>query len=394
MAYARPSLGSGLLVALFALPFFGVGAGMTWWQWREFSRSREILSEWTSVPARIESAELERSRGSKGGTTYRAVGSFNYEAGGRERRSETLTLGQGADNIGGFQHALHREMRAALKSGRPLTAYVNPADPAEAVLRPAWRAEMGLFKALFGVVFGGVGGAILLGSAFALASAWRDRGLRERHPGEPWRWRADWAAGVLRPSFPAKVATALAALAMLNASTLPLWTALPGEWAAGGGFRWMLAGALLGVATGCAFCVRTLVRAWSHRGFSVALGASPLRPGEPARLELRLPGGLASGSVLRAEIVCDHLVTTGHGKRRRTERSTVWRHEQEIAERVFAGQTVAIVADLPAGLPSSSPEISDDRHVWELRLKGRGPGPDLAAKIELPVFSRAAGWAA
>lgn len=393
MANARPSIGSCLVLALFALPFFGVGAGMTWWQWREFFRSREILSEWTPVSAMIDSAELERSRGSKGSKTYRAVGSFSYEAEGRVRRSEKLSLGEGADNIGGFQQALHREMRAALKSGRPLTAYVNPADPAEAVLRPVWRPEMGLFKALFGVVFGGVGGALLLGSALTAVDAWRNRGLKNRHPEEPWRWRADWAGGVLRPSFSAKVATALVALVMLNASTLPLWTALPAEWAAGGGFRWLLAAVLLGVVTGCAFCVRTLARSWRHRDVVVTAARLPLRPGEPARLELRMPGGLASGSILRAEIVCDRLVTTGHGKRRRTERSTLWRHEHEIAERVFAGQTIGIVADLPAGLPSSSTETSDDRHVWELRLKGRGPGPDMAASIELPVFARGDGGA-
>ena len=389
MAEARPNFSAaGLVLALFALPFFGVGVGMTWWQWREYSRSREILSEWTPVPARVESAELKRGRGSKGSTTYRAVGAFSYELAGRTRRSETLTTGEGSDNIGGFQRNLHREMRAALKSGRPLTAYVNPADPAEAVLRPGWRAEMGLFKAVFGVVFGGVGGALLFGSALAAADAWRNRGLRDRHPDEPWRWRADWAAGVLRPPFPASVSTALAALVMLNASTLPLWTALPAEWAAGGGFRWLLAGALIGVATGCAFCVRTLARAWRHRGVEVVMTDAPWRPGEPARLGLRLPRGLASGSILRLEIACDRLVTTGRGKQRRTERTNLWRHEQEIAERIFAGQTVEISAHPPADLPSSSTESSDERHVWELRLKGSGPGPDLVTKIELPVFAR------
>lgn len=381
-------VGGGIFLCLFALPFFGVGVGMTWWQWRDVLRSREILSSWQTVPARIESAELKSHRGSKGGTTYRAAGSYRYVYQGRHYTSDVLSLSDGADNIGDFQQSLHREMRAAKNAGRPLDAHVNPADPAEAVLRPEWRPEMGLFKSVFGVVFGGVGAALFFGSIFSVAQGRRDRELRARHVDEPWRWRADWAARSLRPGHASTAAIAIGALIMLNAPTLPLWGALPAEWAAGGGFRWLLAGALGLVLVGDFFCIRALARVWRHYGLRLEIPEVPLRAGADMRLTVKPPRGLPAGSTLRGELKCIHQVTTGSGKRRSVKHHPLWTGETEATGPFFQGQPVELTFSPPAGLPSASSDPgAPDRHYWELKLVARGPGPDLVAKFELPVFS-------
>ena len=389
MSRLRSFFGSGLLLALFGLPFFGVGAGMSVWQWRDVLRGREIRSSWEPVPARIESAELETGRGSKGGRTRRAVGAYSYRYQGRDYSSEELALQSGSDNIGAFHVRLHREMRAAKNAGRPLTAYVNPADPTEAVLRPEWRVELGLFKALFGVVFGGVGALLFICSGYAFVEDRRWSRRRAAHPAKPWLWREDWAAGRVFPMHGPKAVVVFALFVMLNASTLPLWGALPGVWAGGGGFRWLLGSALGLVALGDFFCVRSLVRVWRHRGVMVEITTMPLPPGEQIRLGVRAPNGLPAGGGLRATLKCVRHFTTGAGKKRRVDRDTRWEKTEMIAGPFFQGHPIEIVFDPPAGLPSVTPESgSDDRYAWELHLEARGPGPDLVEEFELPVFRK------
>lgn len=375
---------------LFALPFFGVGVFMAGWTWRDVLRSRTILAEWREVPAYIEQTDVKVSRGRKGGSTYRVTGTYRYNYDGQTFRSDEITLGGGSDNIGRFHHRLHSQMRRAKNAGQPMTAYVNPAAPAEAVLWPWWRIEMGLFRAIFGTMFGGVGAGMLAG---CLASWWRGRAqgtARAAHPTEPWRWRADWAAAEVRPSYLNKTIIAWTVLVVLHAATLPLWSGWSAGWAQGGGVRWGLCVAAGVVAIGSAFALRTLLRVRQHRDVRVVLTDLPLRPGAPAGLGLVLPGGLAAGFTLKTELKCLRRRTVRSGKKTRVEETVLWRVEQAHPGPFNPGQVVAWAPELPAGQPGADPEPSDDCVLWRLEATGRGPGPDLVAAFELPVFGPSA----
>lgn len=376
--------GAGLM--LFALPFAGVGIFMTVWLWREVLASREILAKWVAVPAVVESVDLKSQSGSKGGRTYQATGSFSYTYEGRTYRSERIGLSDGYDNVGDYHHAVYRELETARREERPLVCRVNPQDPTQAVLRAEWRPEMALFRALFGVVFGAAGLGIFSASLLSLGADARKTGLRKRHPHEPWLWREEWHSPVLGARLGRGMVAATAVLLWINVPTWPLWSAVRPSWEAGGAFKWVLSGALILVVLASGFCVRVIIHARKYRGARLAFHALPLRPGAAVLARLYLPQALPIGAVLKLALTNEHRVTTGRGKQRRTNTTTLWTHEQEQTGPLAPGQEVAFRCQLPNDAQPTTLDTPTDVHAWVFSAKADVPGVDLKLRFEVPVF--------
>ena len=112
-----------ILVTLFALPFFGVGAGMLWSigstvhdAWR--------MQDWQPVPARLASAGYETHSGDDS-DTYEAYARYTYEYRGRAYAGDRVGLSGGADNIGDYQTDLGNQLRRLHARGEPVTAWVE-----------------------------------------------------------------------------------------------------------------------------------------------------------------------------------------------------------------------------------------------------------------------------
>lgn len=382
----RGSIGSWLFLMLFALPFGGVGVFMTVWMWRDVNRSREIQAKWIAVPAKIESAELKTSRGSKGGTTYEAVGSFSYVYEGKSYHGEQVGLSGGFDNVGSFQQNVHREMKTALRSGRTMEVRVNPANPSEAVLKPEWRPEMTLFRALFGLVFGGFGLGMLGGGLASLVKSAGDGRLKKRYPQEPWLWRSIWQTPSQQAQLGVGLFAAAAVLIWVNVATWPLWSAVPSVWAAGGAFKWVLSGALAVIVLISAICVRVIIHARKYRGARLDVGSLPLRPGAPVEARLYLPQALPIGAILKLTLISERSVTTGRGKQRRTDKTTLWSHSEEHPGPIAPGQEIVLRCRLPADAEQTTTEPPENTLAWRVEARAKVPGVDLKLNFELPVF--------
>lgn len=164
----------GTLFALvFAIPFGAVGVLATWAIAHMVVESHRA-SDWVIVQAKVDEAALKASRGSKGGTSYYADGAYRYSVGGKEFVSTKLgfDLAGGADNIGDWQPSMAAFLEEAKSTGKTIPVYVNPDNPAEAVVDRDVRWSMVFFFGLFGVLFGGVG----VGALGAIVAVWRDKG--------------------------------------------------------------------------------------------------------------------------------------------------------------------------------------------------------------------------
>lgn len=383
---SRGSAGGWIFLMLFSLPFAGVGIFMTVWLWKDVLESRRILSEWVSTPAVVLSAELKTSRTSKGGTTYRATGEFSYQYEGRAYSSERVALSDEFDNIGDFQKRLNRRMKSAQQSGRKIDCFVNPAEPAQAVLDPSWRPEMTLFRAMFGITFGGVGLAMFGGGVVSAVGAARAGGLKRRHPQEPWLWREAWQNPVIEARLGGGMVAAGLALAWINLATWPLWSAVRPAWSSDGVFKWVLSGALALVVVASAFCLRVIIHARKYRGARVDLGPLPLHPGSPVEARLYVPQSLPIGATLKVVLLSERSVTTGSGKQRRTTKTKLWSHEHEISGPLAPGQAVVVRCRLPDDAEESTPETPENGVAWRLEARAKVPGVDLKLDFELPVF--------
>lgn len=371
---------------LFSLPFAGVGVFMTGWLWKDVLESRRILHDWVPAPAVILSSELKTSRSSKGGMTYKAAGEFSYNYESRAYRSDRVSLSGGFDNIGDFQQRLNRRMRSAQQSGRKLECFVNPADPSQAVLDASSRPEMTLFRAMFGIFFGGAGLAMIGGGMLVATGTARTGRLKKRHPQEPWLWREAWQKPSIEARLGRGMAAAILALVWINLATWPLWSAVRPAWSDDGVFKWVLSGALALVVVASAFCLRVIIHARKYRGARVDLGSLPLRPGSPVEARLYVPQSLPIGATLKVAFLSERSVTTGSGKQRRTTKTKLWSHEQEISGPLAPGQEIVVRCRIPDDAEESTPDTPDNGVAWRLEARAKVPGVDLKLDFELPVF--------
>ena len=141
---ARKRTGAGCL-ALFGLPFLAIGLGMLVWGTVTLLRW-QAASDWVAVDAELLSVALEEHRGDDS-TTYETTATYRYSYGGQSFTGNRVGLDSGSDDIGGFHQRYYGELRTAQKGNAPVTAYVDPNAPANAVLNRDVRVEGSCSKA-------------------------------------------------------------------------------------------------------------------------------------------------------------------------------------------------------------------------------------------------------
>jgi hypothetical protein len=146
----RDKLRSAFTCLLVAILFGGIGAFAGWLAgttvydgWR--------ARDWVKVRAQV------------------AGQAYSYEFDRRHYTSGRLGLTRvGSDDVDGWTDAIADAMEEARLAERPITVYVNPDNPAEAVVdrRIHWKFVVGITPFIFG--FGGVGAGALWGMVLAL----------------------------------------------------------------------------------------------------------------------------------------------------------------------------------------------------------------------------------
>ncbi len=397
---SKSPAGGGCLT-LFGLPFLGAGLFMSWLYFSGYVKWWGAQS-WQEVPCWIESAELTRSSGDDS-DTYKAEATYRYEYAGRDYQGDRVSFGAGSDNIGDFQQKAHREL-SRYAGGKPTRAerdpqrdtrkpfrcYVNPQNPSESVIYRTLRWPMQAFYAVFALSFPAVGAGLVFGGLIAIRNAKQEAALRERHPGEPWKWKMNWAG----PSIPESTATGTQALIPYT-----LWSALVI-------FPLILTTAMSGVfqTEKMAWLLLVFVAIWCIPGwYTVKRLRHRLAVGK-TRFELQespaWPGGLLRGSILLARplpsrgaaeigLFCEKRITRGSGEDKSTISEKIWSRQEIVPQdritRDFTGFRVPVGFALPADAPESGAGgDAATEHVWKLELKV--PGTAVHTVFELPVF--------
>ena len=94
--------------------------------------------------------------------------------------------------------------------------------------------EKALLLAIFTVLFGGGGLAIIFGGRWSARNKEEVSELRRLHPESPWMWRQDWAVGRARGANQKTVAVAWGFAGFWNLISLPLLLRVPEEFARSG----------------------------------------------------------------------------------------------------------------------------------------------------------------
>lgn len=391
---------SGFIV-LFGLAFLAPGLFTAWLFFAGFAKWWDAR-QWVEVPCWIESAELRVSHGES--TSYQAIADYRYIYQDRSYHGTRVGFSTASDNIGSFQQRAHRELMqytAPRQTGaerdptrigtKPFRCYVNPSQPAEAVLYRDLRWEMQAFMAIFALTFPAVGAGVVFGGLVGIRQERAKKQLAASHPAEPWLWRPAWGGGPI-PESSSGLRMALVAYTVW--AGLIVFSLLGGTWLSGAFDRehtpWLL---LIFLALWCLpawFC-------WKRLRHRLAVGT--------ARFDMKqvpaAPGGLLAGDIMlekpvpqfadgAIELLCERKTTTRTGNKTSTATTTVWNHQAplapELVTRDVSGCRIPVQFAIPIDAPpcGSNDDNADGEISWSLKLKVPAAGVD--ATFEVPVF--------
>lgn len=346
------------------------------------------MRQWEPVAAQLVDARLQASRNSEGTITHRVHATYRYVIDGQTHVGQRVAVSNTADNVGDFWYQLGWRLESAHRQGKPVTAWVNPANPTDAVLDRSLRWPLLGFWALFIAIFGGVGTGLL---AWARHS-WRSAAQPE-HPQattHPWMQYPEWTGPAIASNLRAErwVFTVMGVV-FLGFGGVVSAIALP-DAVNGRPIVWVV---LLFPLFGLVMCWHALKRWRQHHRFGSAvlvLSPHPAPLGGQVSMHLDLPLQVGPQARVVMALSCLERSTSGSGDDRSTSEHLQW-EDEGVARLVptAAGTRVQWQTALPGHLPPSSPP-GEDGTVWRVSVDGQGLEDGFSATYDIPVFATGA----
>lgn len=375
--------GGRFFMFLFGLPFFLVGLWASWSMLSSLTGWMDMKS-WHSVSARVITGGYETRSGEN--TTYEAHGRYVYEYNGIRYESARVAIDEGADNIGHFHERLGDRLAQAARDGKSIEAFVNPDNPAEAVISRDMRWELFGFKSVFALVFGGAG----LGFMIAGARQGRQAPMADAHPDKPWFRNPGWQTNAVLSDSKGAMYFFWGFAAVWCLISAPLPFMLVEEVLEKKNYPALLG--LLFPVIGVFLIAKAVQRTLEWRRFgeaAVELNPFPAAIGGQAggTIELNLPYN--PDIKFTVTLTCAYSYETGSGKNRRRSENIKWQDTLTAhTESGIRGTRILFAFDVPEGLPQTDAgeDRGNDYHLWRLHLTADMEGVDPDRTYEIPAY--------
>lgn len=365
-----------------SLPFIGAGSFVLMsgvHAWRESARAKH----WEPVLVALHEVELDAAAGKDGNSrTYAVKARYSYDVDGKKYEGDRVGFHIGADNIGTWHQEKYAILKQAMDTDGAFNAFVNPANPGESVLFPELRVPLLLFQGAFGGIFALIGLGLFIAGAKTLFGGGLERRLARAFPSEPWRWREDWAAGVIKSDSEKNARGTMALAIVWVALSTVAFVAM-----AFGGNKPPLPAILLvlvfeGVGiTLVVWAIRELRVAKRYGAAQLHLISTPGVIGGKLAGVVALPNYADPEDAYRVELLCERRIRSG----KNTRRVKVWGAELVLdPKKLHAkrdGVQIPVLFSIPHGLPPA-----DDSVTWTLRVRAKQPGIDVDIPFTVPVF--------
>ena len=375
-----------LFLTIFALPFFSVGVWMLWSVSTSFV-SVVTMQDWVQVEARLIRGGYNTHRGDDS-YTYEAFAEYSYTYQGKTFTANRVSIHGGSDNIGDYQQDIGSNLSRAHASGDAILVYVDPENPAAAVIDRGIRWGLLGFKSIFLLVFGGVGLGLLI-------FVWRAPKQKDKSDpkfaNSPWLLDNNWQTASIRSSSKMSMYAMWAFAAFWNLISAPLPFVMYDEVVNKKNYI-ALAGLLFtAVGIGLIVWAARLTREWRRFGASpVLLDPFPGSIGGHVggTIELALPFDPVNEFELTLTNI--HSYMSGSGKNRERKEKAVWQ-DGTVAhtESGSRGTKLTFRFDVPEGLDESDAERDDSYYIWRLNLGAELDGTDIDRSFDIPVYATA-----
>lgn len=372
---------------MFALPFAGVGVWMLWSIGSTVIDAWEMNS-WLPAEAHVISAGYTTNSGDDT-DTYEAYAQYRYYWNGETFTGDRVSISSGGDNIGDYQTETGRRLSAAQRSGQPITVYVNPAQPSEAIVNRDIRWGMIGFKSIFVFVFGGVGFGLIYA---AFRTPKKTDATLPQYVDTPWLLNDKWQTDTIRSSSKATMWAAWGFALFWNLISAPLPFVLFDEVTNKQNYIALVG--LLFPLVGIGLLWWAIARALEWRRF----GPAPFRmdpfPGSigghvGGAIDLNLPFDPQARFQLTLTNIYSY--ESGSGKHRSRKETAEWQDKLVAhAEPSSSGTRLTFRFDVPEELNESDAQRDGKSyHLWRLNLNAVLDGPDIDRDYEIPVYATA-----
>jgi hypothetical protein len=361
-----------IFLILFGMVFLGVGVGAGYFSARTLTRA-DAMRTWQATPAEVLSCDLNVSHGSKGGASYCVSAQYQYEVKGVRYTGNRVSLHSGSDNIGQFHQRTHAELKRCMDRKATTTCWVNPQNPADAILIRKPRPELLIFMQIFVLAFGGAGLSIVLAGLAGLlqptpqaAEGFGQGQIRMRGAS------SHRVAGVLAAAWNGYVLWFVwKSFVVMAPETMP-W------------YLWLLAvtGVIPALAAGY------LIGRIRKFGVSVfEMSPMPGVLGGPVAGTVRIPAKVETEDGFDMVLQCIHQYTTGSGKNSSTHRDVLWEDSRHIDGCPSYGEETMLTVRFAVPYDKQGTTVAggSNGYYWRLNVTAAAPGIDYKAVFDVPV---------
>ena len=243
---------------------------------------------------------------------------------------------------------------------------------------------------LFGVVFTGVGFGLIALAVYGRRFTERQQSVEAQFPGEPWKWRADWAAGRVKSNTRSSTIGAWVMAVLWNLVSSPLYWVIPHEAPRRGPV--VLIG-LIFPLVGIYLLVRAVRLSLELHEFGPTYFQMDSVPGVVGRelkgaIHVRFPHTPEHG--IQVNLSCVNRIVTGSGNSSSTSENILWRGESRLtAGQLYAGPAETVIPvsiHIPCDARPTEKFDARNRIFWLLEARADVPGVDYNDTFEVPVF--------
>lgn len=372
------------VLILFSLPFAAVGLGVLFFGIIPVIYDWSRMQSWLPVNATLLTADLEMHQGDDS-KTYEATASYRYIYAGKDYESQRVAIETGSDNIGSFQEDLGYRLKLAHQQQNSIQIWVNPDEPAEAIIDRSLRLALVGFKMVFVIIFGGLGLGLL---SFCLRKP--DEFPASIDPEQPWLAQREWAGNRIGSNQKITVRLAWVVTIIWNLISFPILFVIPREIAVGN-YPALIALLFPIAGVGFLYWAIKVTRDWRQFGeVSLQLDPFPGAIGGDVGGSLALSVRAIDNLHFYIQLSCINSCESGSGKNRETRERLIWQ-EDGVAE-VVAGKnqiTLKFLFHVPAHLPASEAH-SDNYNHWRLQVESKNPEVPFSRQYSIPVYATAA----